>query len=202
MVDFNLFDGLAVIIILFSALFAYSRGAVREVMSVVGWIVAAFIAYLIAPQAVPVVVKLPVVGELLSNSCELAIIVAFTLVFAITLAVSGLITMLLSNITSKTILNPINKGLGLVFGVFRGILVVTIILMLHEAAFSGTQMLTTISESQSASTFHDLQQQIQSQISYNNTNKLAFLYQNVTTICTSDSTTIDLPTIQPTEPSS
>ncbi|MCY4326700.1 MAG: CvpA family protein, partial [Rhodobacteraceae bacterium] len=96
MSEFNLFDTVAVFIILFSAYFAYLRGIVREVMAILSWIASAIAAYLLAPQFVPVVKDLPILGEYLVGSCELSVIVAFTLVFAATLIVFSLATLVLT----------------------------------------------------------------------------------------------------------
>lgn len=191
MSDLNLFDGTVIVIILLSAFFAYSRGAIREIMSLVGWIIAAIAAYFFAPQAIPLVVELPVIGEFLADSCELAIIVSFTLVFALFLILCGIATLILSSMASKSILGPFNKGMGLIFGVFRGILIVALVLVLYEAIFSGSQMFTTITESKSASIFHSLQLGIQEQIPTDGINRFTFLYENVTANCASGPASIN-----------
>ncbi len=197
--EFNLFDGVATVIILISAYFAYLRGVVREVMSVAGWLAAAAAAYFLAPQAVPLVNGLPLLGEYLTGSCELSIIVAFTLVFAATLMVCSLITALLAKLTSQPALGIINQGLGLIFGVIRGILVVAVILILHEAAFSGTQMLTSVSESGSATVFHDLQLRIQAQLPSNAASKLSVIYSNITAVCAGEAAPVPAESALPAE---
>ncbi len=72
-------DGGAALIILVSAILAFSRGLVRELMAIVGWIGAAVAAYYFAPSVQPLVKELPVVGEFLSESCELSVVAAFAL---------------------------------------------------------------------------------------------------------------------------
>ena len=49
---FTIVDGVVAVIILISAILAYSRGFVREGMSIAGWIFAAIVAYIFAPRAV------------------------------------------------------------------------------------------------------------------------------------------------------
>ena len=51
MENFTVVDGGAALIILLSAILAYSRGLVRELMSIVGWIGAAILAFIFAPSA-------------------------------------------------------------------------------------------------------------------------------------------------------
>ena len=87
MESFNLIDGLVVLLVLISALLAYSRGLVRELMAIAGWVAAAVLAFIFAPQLMPLVKEIPMVGPILADSCELAIIAAFATVFAISLVI-------------------------------------------------------------------------------------------------------------------
>ena len=76
-------DGAAALIIIVSAILAFSRGLVRELMAILGWIGAAIAAYYFAPGVQPLVKELPIVGEFLSDSCELSVVAAFAGVFVI-----------------------------------------------------------------------------------------------------------------------
>ena len=60
-------DGGAALIIIVSAILAFSRGLVREMMAILGWVGAAIAAYYFAPGVQPLVKELPVVGEFLSE---------------------------------------------------------------------------------------------------------------------------------------
>ena len=77
MEGFTAIDAVVAVVIVLSALLAYSRGLVREVMAILGWIAAAILAFVFAPQVQPLVKELPVIGDFLSDSCELSIIAAF-----------------------------------------------------------------------------------------------------------------------------
>ena len=55
MSDFNIVDGVILAIVIVSSLLAYSRGLVRELMSIAAWIIAAFLAYFLAPEVLPFV---------------------------------------------------------------------------------------------------------------------------------------------------
>ena len=83
MEGFTVIDAVVAVVIVLSALLAYSRGLVREVLAIVGWVAAAILAFMFAPQAQPLMSEIPVVGEFLSDSCELSIIAAFAAVFAL-----------------------------------------------------------------------------------------------------------------------
>ena len=83
MEGFTIIDGAVALIIIVSALLAYSRGFVREMLAIAGWIVAAILAKMFTPQVVPLVKELPVVGSFISDSCELSVIAAFAAIFAV-----------------------------------------------------------------------------------------------------------------------
>ena len=83
----NIIDGAVLFLVFLSAILAYSRGLVRETMAIVGWIVAAFLAFIFAPQVMPLVKEIPMVGPILADSCELAIIASFAALFAVALVI-------------------------------------------------------------------------------------------------------------------
>ncbi len=152
MEGFTIIDGVVALVIVMSALLAYGRGFVRELMAIVGWIAAAVLAYLFAPQVEPLVREIPVVGEFLADSCELSIIGAFTLVLAVTLVVASLFTPLFSSLVQRSFLGGFDQALGLVFGVARGILLVAIAFFVYSTVITG-QQLTIVDESRSAAVF-------------------------------------------------
>ena len=53
MEGFTIIDGIAAAVIILSALLAYSRGLVREVLSIGGWIGATILAYMFAASVQP-----------------------------------------------------------------------------------------------------------------------------------------------------
>ena len=108
MEGFTLVDGGVAVIIVLSAILAYSRGFVREAMAIAGWVGAAFLAYIFAPSVQPLVKELPMVGKFLADSCELSIIGAFALVFAVGLIVASLFTPLFSSVLQGSALGGID----------------------------------------------------------------------------------------------
>ena len=88
MEGFTIIDGAVALVIVVSALLAYARGFVREVMAIIGWVAAGVLAYMFAPQAEPLMAEIPVVGDFIADSCELSLIAAFFAVFAIALIVA------------------------------------------------------------------------------------------------------------------
>jgi membrane protein required for colicin V production len=152
MEGFTIIDGVVALIIVMSALLAYGRGFVRELMAIAGWVAAAVLAYLFAPQVEPLVREIPVVGEFLADSCELSIIGAFTLVLAITLVIVSLFTPLFSSLVQRSILGGFDQAMGFIFGVARGILLVVIGFFVYSTVITGQQV-TIVDDSRSALVF-------------------------------------------------
>jgi len=147
-------------VIVASALLAYSRGFVREAMAIVGWVAAAFLAFLFAPQVEPLIKEAPVVGEFLAESCELSIIAAFASVFALALIIVSFFTPLFSSLVQRSALGGLDQGVGFLFGVARGIILVAIAFFVYDAIIT-TQSFEMVDQSRSAQVFSRLADQIQ-----------------------------------------
>jgi len=93
------------------------RGLVREVLSILGWVIAFLAANLLAgplgpemPQAIP--------------SPELRVAAAFLAIFVASLMVTALIGLLLSKVVKAAGLGGVDRTLGAAFGAARGLLIV------------------------------------------------------------------------------
>lgn len=132
MQDFTIVDAIVAIVIILSAVLAYSRGFVREGLAIVGWIAAAVIGFMFAAQARPLVAQLPGLNHFLGDNCELATIGGFAVVFAIALVVFSIITPLFSSVVQRSVLGGLDQGLGFLFGVVRGVVLVAVALILYQ----------------------------------------------------------------------
>ncbi len=162
MEGFTIIDGVVALVIFLSALLAYSRGFVREAMAIVGWIAAAVLAFLFAPKAMPLIRELPVVGEFLADSCELSVIASFAAVFALALIIVSFFTPLFSSLVQRSVLGGLDQGVGFLFGVLRGILLVTIAFFVYDTVMTG-QNFTIVDESRSAQVFAQMTGKIEAQ---------------------------------------
>jgi membrane protein required for colicin V production len=93
------------------------RGLVREVLSILGWVIAFLAANLLAgplgplmPQAIP--------------SPELRVAAAYVAVFVASLVVTSLLGLLVSKIVKAAGLGGVDRSLGALFGAARGVLIV------------------------------------------------------------------------------
>ena len=157
MEGFTLVDGGVAVIILISAILAHSRGLVREVLSIAGWVVAGIVAYVLTPTVEPLLKEIPVVSDLISGSCVLSLIIAFAIVFAVALIVVSIFTPLFSGMIQKSALGGIDQGLGFLFGVARGILLVLIALILYDNIFPEGDRLDIVENSKSREVFSSSQ---------------------------------------------
>ncbi|MEM1431510.1 MAG: CvpA family protein [Pseudomonadota bacterium] len=162
MEGFTLVDGGVAVVIVVSAILAYSRGFVREALAIAGWIVAAVLAYMFAPRAEPLMREIPVVSDFLDN-CAASTITAFAAVFAVVLIVFALFTPLFSSIVQRSALNGIDQGLGFLFGVLRGMLLVVIALIIYDFV-AGDEGIAIVADSRSAQVFASMQDQISGEI--------------------------------------
>ncbi|MFC2968342.1 CvpA family protein [Acidimangrovimonas pyrenivorans] len=159
MEGFTVIDAVVAVVIVLSAILAYSRGFVREVMAIAGWIAAAVLAYIFAPQAEPLIKEIPVLDKFLAGSCELSIVAAFAAVFALGLVIMSFFTPLFSSVVRHSVLAGIDQGLGFLFGVARGLLLVAVAFVVYDRAMAN-EAIPMVSESRSAKIFQQFQANI------------------------------------------
>lgn len=163
MEGFTVVDAVVAVVIVLSAILAYSRGFVREALAIGGWIVAAIVAFIFAAEARPMVAQIPVLDKFLGESCELAMIAAFAAVFALALVVAAIFTPLFAAIVQRSALSGIDQGLGFLFGVLRGIVLIAIAFVVYDRALTD-QAVPMVDNSRSAEVFSRLEQSLNEQL--------------------------------------
>jgi membrane protein required for colicin V production len=160
---FTIVDAAVAGIVLLSAILAYSRGLVREVMAILGWVVAGVAAFLLVPAVEPLMGEVPVIGPTLEAACEIRIVAAFAIVFVLGLVVLAVFTPLLSGAVQASPLGGIDRALGFLFGVARGIVLVAVALVLYDF-FADTGAIEAVDRSRTIVAFATLQDQIAARI--------------------------------------
>ena len=118
----NWVDGAVIGIVLISVLVSVLRGFVREVLSLLAWIVAFWVA---SAYAVPV-------SELLASYVTIEsarVVLAFVGVLIVTLIAVGIINHLIGTLLDKTGLSGTDRLLGAVFGLARGAAIVLVLVL-------------------------------------------------------------------------
>ena len=110
-------------VIALSALISLIRGFVKESISLISWVVAGIIAFrYFSPMSdlLEPFVSAPTIRG----------IAGFAILFISTLIIGAIINFIMSQLVSKTGLSGTDKALGVVFGGARGVLIVTMIVLL------------------------------------------------------------------------
>ena len=191
MEGFTLIDGIVAAVIVLSAILAYSRGLVREAMAIAGWVGAAVLAYVFAPQAEPLIKELPVVGTFLAESCELSIIAAFAAVFAVGLVVMSLFTPLFSSAVQRSVLGGLDQALGFLFGVVRGVLLVAVAFIVYDRAVA-SDTVPMVDNSRSAKVFASFQDSLNKTVPEDAPSWIVVRYEELTGTCGAPAAPADL----------
>lgn len=155
MEGFTIVDGVVAVVIILSALLAYSRGFVRETLSIASWVLAAVVAYLFAPKAEPLVREIPILKDMIGGQCELSLMIAFVIVLVIGLVIMAIFTPLFSGMVQRSVLGGIDQGIGFLFGAARGVLLVVVALFIYDWAVTN-ETFAVVDDSRSAKIFGEL----------------------------------------------
>lgn len=138
--SFNWLDYTVIGVILLSMLVSFARGFVREAISLVVWISAFIISFTLSPTLALFFnfIKTP----------SLRLLCAFAVLFAAVLIVGAIITFLLRAFINQIGLSEVDRFLGGVFGMVRGILLISVVVLLstftivtHDAWWTQSQLL-------------------------------------------------------------
>ena len=162
MEGFTIVDGGVAILIVMSALLAYSRGIVREIMAIGGWILAAILGFIFADLGQPLVRQIPYFGDMVGDSCELLILTSFAIIFAGALLIVSLFTPLFSSLVQKSIFGGFDQMLGFLFGVFRGIILIAVAFFIYFTVMPN-QDIISLETSKSATVFERYVDDVQDQ---------------------------------------
>ena len=184
-------DGVVLIVLVLSTLLAWSRGIVREGMSILGWIVALVVAAKFAHLMVPIVQELPFIKDYLADSCELLTAVGFVALFVGGMIVMALITPLLTGMIENSALSAFDGGLGALFGFARGIAIVLLVIIIYDNFVQASTPLPIIEQSKSYEIFSSPKATITDQLPDQDAapSWIAAQFDNLTSHCTvSDNT--------------
>jgi len=114
-------------VIAVSAVFAFARGFVRETLSIVAWVGAALATLYGFTKAYAIIIRF-VTTPLLAD------LIAGVGLFVISLIVLTILTGYLARFVHSTALSPIDRTLGLIFGLARGAVLVSLAYLLLDVS--------------------------------------------------------------------
>ena len=115
----NALDFAIIGVIALSAVFAFARGFVREALSIVAWVGAAMITlygFAYAYGAIIRFVTTPLLADLIAGAG----------LFVVSLIVLTILTGSVARFVNSSALSPIDRTLGLIFGLARGLVLVSL----------------------------------------------------------------------------
>lgn len=135
----NWFDFTVIGVVALSGLLAMARGFVKELLSLLGWIVAAFVTFLALPY-----VREPVRNIVKSQT--IADIGSGIVIFLVVLVLCGIVTHALTRRLPSGTFGFVDGLAGLVFGLARGALLVALAYLLLQFAFKENNLPAWVTE--------------------------------------------------------
>ena len=138
----TLLDGILLGVALVSGLLAMVRGFSREVLSIASWVVAAIVAFLFYGALTPFVRNY-------IESETVATLVAAAAIFLVTLVLVTFVTMRIADAIIDSRIGPLDRSLGFLFGIARGVLLMVVALLFFGWLVPPENTPTWVSEAKS-----------------------------------------------------
>ena len=122
----NILDIVIIAIITISGLVGIFRGLLREIMSLIGWIVSAWLAWRFASEFASVF-------DSVIQSADVRKAAAFISIFLLSLVLFALLSYFISKIMNKSPLRGMDRTLGMVFGLLRGAIIIAVLVVLIQS---------------------------------------------------------------------
>lgn len=117
MENLNYLDAVLGGIVILSTLIGLARGLVKEVLSLVAWLAAVYVAWMFAERVANDYIREFIDDPLISY------LAAFGLIFISVLFIVGLVNLIITQLLVPTGLSAFNRFLGMFFGLARGLLI-------------------------------------------------------------------------------
>ncbi|MEE6207877.1 MAG: CvpA family protein [Alphaproteobacteria bacterium] len=141
MEQLNNLDVVFLIIVGISALVGIARGMTKEILSIIGWVLAAAALFYLVPIIEPIA-QTYIASKMMANIVAgLAVLILFSIIWVLTVDK-------ISTVIRSSALSSVDRILGFVFGAARGILIVILITLMITTIIPEESKKGTFAESQ------------------------------------------------------
>ncbi len=162
----TMIDAIVIVILVLSTIFAWSRGLVREALSLLGWIIALIVAGQFAYTLVPLIEGIPAVSSLV-ESCQIMTAMSFVIIFIIMIVIMALVTPFISDMIKNSRIGLFNAALGGFFGFLRGLIIVLMVFIVYDTFLAASFDDFEITDATSYKIFESPRNNLQSSIPSN-----------------------------------
>lgn len=118
----NPVDIIIIVVLLISTLIGVFRGFIRETLSLASWIIAFYVAWIFAQEGA-------VYLEPYLKQVALRVPAAFAVIFLVVLIATSIISYLLYRLLAIAGISGMDRTLGAVFGITRGVILVSVLIL-------------------------------------------------------------------------
>ncbi len=141
MEQLNNLDVVFLIIVGISALVGIARGMTKEILSIIGWVLAAAALFYLVPIIEPIA-QTYIASKMMANIVAgLAVLILFSIIWVLTVDK-------ISTVIRSSALSSVDRILGFVFGAARGILIVILVTLMITTIIPEESKKGTFAESQ------------------------------------------------------
>ncbi|MBR1375374.1 MAG: CvpA family protein [Cardiobacteriaceae bacterium] len=146
----NPLDIVLATILIVSTLVGIARGLFREILSLIAWVVALWVAIKLSPQVSENFVKQFIEAD------SIAYIASFGVIFFAALFAIGLVNLLLTSLFDAVKMGGFNRLMGMVFGFLRGLVIGALVVAVISAVFPNLKATEAWTESKLRDGFENL----------------------------------------------
>ncbi len=129
-IPFNIVDIVFLIVLLLSGIFSFYKGIIQEILRIISWVGASFVALYGYD------ITAPYVGNYIDNELAVSLLTSSGL-FTLTLVTFYFISRTISSAIKNNTIGTLNKSLGFLFGVGRGLVLLATIYIAMGTLMNG-----------------------------------------------------------------
>ena len=130
----NFIDGVILVVVLLSWLHAYSRGLLTEIIRLTSYCCALIIAFIVSPQAMPLLKNLSRIEAFLLKDCQTTLYLSFILVFLFSLCVLLFLIKMASSLIDRGPVGKLDTAMGFLYGIIRALVLFTAAFFVYKTA--------------------------------------------------------------------